>query len=459
MGRLWTRGVDRWRATGSRRTRRALLLVLFVAFVLRVGWVAYAGVQPRFASDPEAYLLQGETLARGEGYVNPLIDIANVTHRARHEPLEAASPASFYPPGYPAFVGAVVWGVWHTPIPDTALVRTVGYLQALLGTITVLFAFEIARKVFGSRTGLIAAGIVALYPNLVMTTATLQLETFFVFLTLATALVLLPIATGEHPSTRRLVVGGAMVGVVALVRPTIGFLIVALLVTLLIARAPARTMLRSVGVVTLVMIAAVAPWTIRNEVRLHAFVPVSTGIGPTVCVSRNVEATGGLDNGIIERHCQPEGHYASPAAFDVAANSYATRRAIDWVVAHPAQELRMWFWRTYLSFNGDSSGFAEIKSTMNPRRAEVVTSAADAASYVMLGFAAVGLAVVVRRRTRGGVFVLATALALAAQPIVLYGDQRYRVPADPFFAILAAAGLAAAISGVSSVRLAQPDAR
>ena len=98
MGRLVAGIGERWRALGSPRARRVLLVVLFFAFVFRVAWVAYAGVQPRFASDPSAYLLQGETLARGEGYVNPLVDIANVTRRAHHEPLEAASPSSFYPP-------------------------------------------------------------------------------------------------------------------------------------------------------------------------------------------------------------------------------------------------------------------------------------------------------------------------------------------------------------------------
>ena len=49
-----------------------------------------------------------------------------------------------------------------------------------------------------------------------------------------------------------------------------------------------------------------------------------------------------------------------------------------------------------------------------------------------------GAVVVIRRRSRAAFFVLLTAIALATQPILLYGDPRYRVPAEPFFAILAA---------------------
>jgi 4-amino-4-deoxy-L-arabinose transferase-like glycosyltransferase len=443
--RTWERVKARWRAMGSPNTRRALLVVLVLAFVLRVGWVAYAGVRPSFVSDPSAYLLQGETIARGQGYSDPIVEIANEARRAHHQPVEPSVPASFYPPGYSVFVGAVVWTVWHTPIPDTDLVRAVAYLQALLGTITVLLAFEIARRAFDARVGLLAAVIVAFYPNLVTTTATLQLETFFVFLTLATFLVLLPIATRTRPTVRRLVVGGALVGVVALVRPTIALVVVALLAARLLARLPWRETLRAVGIVTLAMVVALVPWMIRNEIRLHAFVPISTGIGITLCVSRNDEATGKLDTGIMTRQCQPRGHYSDPAAFQVATNTYATRRAIDWVLAHPQRELRMWFRRTDIAFSHDTSGIGDIQESMSAGMLHLLENSSDVASYIVLALGAIGVVAAIRRRTRGRLFVVMTALALSSVPIILYGDPRYRVPAEPFFAILAAAGVAAVL--------------
>ena len=454
MKRLVAGIAARWRALGSPKARRILLVVLFLAFVFRVAWVAYAGVQPRFASDPSAYLLQGEVLARGEGYVNPLVDIANAERRAHHEPLEPASPASFYPPGYPAFVGSIVWVVWHTPIPDHAVVRTVGVIQAVLGTISVLLAYAIARAAFGTRVALLAAALVAFYPNLIATTATLQLETVFVFLTLMTAYVLLPVATGDHPSVARLVSGGLLTGVVALVRPTVGLVIVALLVTLLVARVPASTLLRSVGVVVLLMVVALVPWTVRNEIRLHAFVPVSTGIGPTLCVSRNSEATGKLSTDLMYRKCQPHRHFASPAALDVATNSYGTRRAVDWVIHHPLSELRMWGTRTRLAFRDDTSGLADMREQMSHFWSDTATFVPNAVSFIVLGLAAVGAVVVIKRRSRAAVFVLLTALFLSTQPIILYGDPRYRVPAEPFFAILAAAG-AYALATTSSTAFAR----
>ena len=420
-----------WRGIGSPRTRRILLLVLLVGGGLRVAWVAHAGVAPHFAGDPEAYLLQGETLARGKGYTNPLIDIENEIRKRDHQQPIARQPSSFYPPGYPVFIAAVAWVVWHSPIADGSVVRAVGYAQAILGVLTILLVFALARRVFGARVALVAAAIVAVYPNLITTTATLQLETVFIALSLATLLVLLPAATG----------------VVALVRPTIALLLFAFLATRWLARRPWRETLVAFATVAVAMVAVVVPWTIRNAVALHAFVPISTGIGPALCMSRNVEATGGLDTGILERRCKPAHVAASTAKADGAANTYATRQAIQWVVHHPVGELRMWFWRTDLAYQRDTSGLEDFGGSMDPRWRGVLAALSDGASYVVLGFAAIGVVMLVVRRRPEGTFLLGSAVAFAAVPVILFGDPRYRVPAEPLFAILAAAGLCAAIDG------------
>jgi hypothetical protein len=82
-----------------------------------------------------------------------------------------------------------------------------------------------------------------------------------------------------------------------------------------------------------------------------------------------------------------------------------------------------------------------MRQQMSAFWSDVVTFVSNAASFVVLGLAAVGAVVVFRQRARAALFVLLTALFLSTQPIILYGDPRYRVPAEPFFAILAAAGL------------------
>src|SRR5207237_10485873 len=125
----------------------------------------------------------------------------------------------------------------------------------------------------------------------------------------------------------------------------------------------------------------------------------------------------------------------------------------EWVIHHPLSELRMWGTRTRLAFRDDTSGLADMREQMTQGWSDIATFVPNAASFVVLGLAAVGAVVVIRRRSRAAFFVLLPALALATQPILLYGDPRYRVPAEPFFAILAAAGLVWATRRGSRPRL------
>jgi len=448
---LRDRALASWRNLGSRGVRATLLVVVVVGGGARVAWVAHAGAPPRFASDPEAYLLQGETIARGEGYANPLVDIENAIRRRHHETPLAAEPASFYPPGYPIFVAAVTWTVWHTPIPDGDLVRTIEYVQALLGALTILFVFLIARRVFDPRVGLLAAAIVAMYPNLIATTATLQFETVFIALLLATVLVLLPAATRPDEGRARLVVSGALIGAIALIHPTITVLIVAFLAVRTTMRRPWRETIRDVAILTVCAVLVIAPWTIRNAVRLHAFVPIATGAGPALCQSRNSEATGAIDLGVLDRQCAPKRVASSFVSQEVAVNRYATSHAIRWVVTHPFAELQMWWRRTDLAYRIDTSGLYAPSLTGNARR--TVTTLSNVVSLAVLALATLGAVVTLaRRRHPAVIFFITATVALAAVPIILFGDPRYRVPAEPLFAVLAAAALGAAIELVKPSR-------
>ena len=69
---------------------------------------------------------------------------------------------------------------------------------------------------------------------------------------------------------------------------------------------------------------------------------------------------------------------------------------------------------------------------------------------MVLALAALGAVVTLaRRRDPAAVFLIVATLAFAAVPIILFGDPRYRVPAEPLFAVLAAAALGTAIDLVT----------
>ena len=436
---------------GERAVRVTLLAVLVVGASVRVAWVAREGAHPRFTSDPGAYLLQGETIARGDGYTNPLSLIANAARAQRGEKPRPVEPTAFYPPGYPSFVAAVTWTVWHTPIPDRQLVHTLEFAQALLGTLTILFVFLLARRLFDARVALLAAAIVAVYPNLIATTATLQFETVFITLLLGTVLVILPAATRDAPGRKRLLASGVLMGAGALIHPTISFLIVAFLAARIALRRPWRETVRDVSILVVCVVLVVLPWTIRNAVRMHAFVPIATAAGPALCQARNAEATGGIDLDALARQCSPQHPSSSLAKEEVEANTYSTRHAIRWVLSHPLKELHMWWRRTDLAYRVDDSGLYAPGLTGTARRN--VTTFANVVSFVVLALAALGAVVALAKRRRPAtVFLIVTTLAFASVPIILFGDPRYRVPAEPMFAVWAAVALGAAVEFVTAIR-------
>src|SRR6266571_4893833 len=77
-----------------RRGRLALAAVLVLAFAVRLAWAFALRIDMRgkFLLDASVYDLLARHLANGKGYVGYL-----------------GRPTAFFPPGYPAILGAAYW--------------------------------------------------------------------------------------------------------------------------------------------------------------------------------------------------------------------------------------------------------------------------------------------------------------------------------------------------------------
>jgi len=131
-------------ATGSRGRAALAVLVAIVALGLGLRLAeAWDGRPPVY--DAQAYATIAAELERGEGFTLG----------------EAATqPASNYSPGLPLLVAGLyeLSGGEHERFARVVL--------ALVGTLAILFAFLIGRRLSGDLAGLVAAGIVAIYPAL-----------------------------------------------------------------------------------------------------------------------------------------------------------------------------------------------------------------------------------------------------------------------------------------------------
>ena len=438
-----------------------MLGVLAVALILRGVWCLYAA-EPPAIGDPVLYYINGSQIATGHGYSNAFAFLERVAQmRASGSSVLPGHdvPSAIGPPGYPAALGALFWLVIHSPLPDNRVAAAVS-LNVALGVATVLMAFELMRRLFDTRVALTAAALLAVYPNLIFHAATLHYETSFIFVTMAALLVLLgrPWPDGRVPP-RRLLAFAVLLGLSVLIRPTAAPIVLVLFVVAVIQGASVRQALAQCAVVVGVVGLMVLPWTIRNIVKLHSPVIISTGYGPALCMSRHPGARG--DNAghgspqqarDMERYCLPSVKGVPLGEQEVKVNNYAMSRAVKFVVEHPFEEVRLWLPRSRYAYRDDHDALEDVALSVPSTTLHTLARVGDWFYFAILGLSAFGLASSARRAAPARLFLVLATVALAVNPIVLYGAPRYKVPATPFLAMMAAVGLVFLARRVSPLR-------
>jgi hypothetical protein len=258
---------------GGRVGLCALAAVLLLGLGLRVG-EAWDGRPPVY--DAQAYAVLAGNLEGGSGFTTG---------------PGATQPSSNYSPGLPLFV-AGLYAVSGGNHPQFARI-----VLALIGTLSVLFAYLIARRLGRiQRTlkkspyrgpnsagaefvpALAGALVVAIYPALLEYQGMLMSEPAAASLLSGGVLAALWAWDGGR---WRWLLPGVLFGALALARPE--YLAIAGLVALAVfvreARGDWRGSLIRAAIFLLGLVVIVAPWTIRNAVALDRFVPISTGGG------------------------------------------------------------------------------------------------------------------------------------------------------------------------------------
>lgn len=424
----------------SPRAQRGVLgAITALALALRLGWARFVNRPPQSLADPARYVGYAEAISRGKGMVE-----------------WTGHPTAYYPPGYPWFAGVVTWLARpFTDQPWTAII----VVQAVIGAVTVLLGARIARELAGPVAGLIAAFVLAVYPNLVYHSGVVLGETLFNALFLGFLASLLPVLrTSERAHPRTLVVSGALLGAAVMVRPiSLAVLPVILLARWWAARDP-REALRSTALITTAVLACVLPWTIRNLVRMDSFVPISTNTGENLCIGNSPDADGAFT---LSDHCDFGSVLESPRD-EVEIDSRKTRYALGRVVAEPArQPWLIWrrFWFTWIR-DGDHDGIVAAQSYntdpwMEPGTRRSLARIADVSYWVVAPAGVAGAVLMARRRRARDLAVIGAMLAVATVPLAFFGDARFKVPAIPLLIVLAAAGAGTLLDGRRSDR--NPD--
>ena len=401
---------------------RWLFGILGLSAVLRFAWLAYAKSEPPvrwdLSGDQYSYWYYGNEIAAGRGYIH------YITHTA----------TAYYPIGYPAILAGIFWLALHTPITND-LMLVAGIFHAVISVATVWLTFVVARRLFGVRAGLVAAAVLAVFPNVIYQVTSLQLETTFMFLSIAALAVIVDHDWASGPPSRnRLIAFGLVLSISALVRPFSVPLLLGLFLAMLAINTGWKRAAAAVAVPLLVLVLVFIPWTIRNAVRLDAFIPSSTNMGDTLCLDRNMDAYGGF-RWAAHDGCVP---YDTP---EVERNRGNTRKAIEFVTHHPGRELLQITRRARFIFAEDHDGVQAAETMgsgafMSSSTRHFFNTTADAYFRVMLFLSIAGLpllALATPRPERRLVITLFATLLIV--PLLLWGNPRFHLPLAPFMAI------------------------
>ena len=403
----------------SRRAPWFILAAAAVGLAARLAFGLLYWVDKPLTHDEREYLALARSVAAGRGFTYP----------PGHETGTAQQFGRA--PGYPLFLAAV-------GVPDQDVASTpvrVKVAQAFVGAAVVWLIGLIAGRALGSRGGIVAAAMAALYPPLVWMCAYVLSETLFSLAALGTALVLdlaMQLARTHRGGGAGTVVAGLLAGTATLVRPVMLFFLPLALLWMLRRRRPALAIAFLVAA-----LAVVLPWTARNYRVYDRFVLVASEGGVTFWTGN---------------------HPLSRGDGDLASNPELKRAELAFRRSRPgltAEQLEPLYYRDALGSIADHPGWwlmllaRKAFYTVVPVGASYTLhswtyfTAAVASYLLLLAYAFAGVTRLWHSPQRPTALLLAAAAVLVAG-LVFFPQERFRIPIlDPAMIVCAAAFAAA----------------
>jgi 4-amino-4-deoxy-L-arabinose transferase-like glycosyltransferase len=356
------------------------------------------------------------------------------------------NPTARWPPAFP-FLLSLVYRAFGSDHANAEL------MNAMLGAATVPLAYYAARRAFDRRTGLLAAGALAVMPGQILYAESILAEPLYTFVLVG----ILAMLVGLPDRRLSAAAIGLAIGVAALTRGE-GLLLLALPPVVWWGAMPRRELLLRTGLAALAAVLAIAPWTVRNAFVVDAFVPVSTNSAQTFWAGHNPTANGGATYARGEIYAELQD--LPPERFEVEQARLLRREALEYMFENPLRELTLIPRKLlYLSI-GDSRAI-QTGATLSERASQgapvtggitpviVPTSnaavllgvVADVAWFGLLALFVLALVVLwplLWRNPLGRAGIALTAISLVLYGFVLYGNFRYRMPLEPVMILLAA---------------------
>jgi 4-amino-4-deoxy-L-arabinose transferase-like glycosyltransferase len=391
-----------------------LALALVIGVIVRLAYVVLFR-HAALAGDEVEFSAEGLDISRGLFFYTRL-------------PYGILHAGAWKAPGYPLWVG-----LWYSIVGvHPTVVRLV---QIPLGATVILLTWVLARRLFGSRVAAIAALVVAVYPLAWQYEELLYPESFATPLALA----LLILAFTRTPTARRAVLFGLVLGVALYFRATSEIFIVPALVAWCLRTSWRRGLVLAV-VAGLTAVVVVAPWTIRNAIVMHGFVPISMESGAAYGTFNPQSATNPFGPWAWQPDPKSDAdlYNKQHPLSDVTLLSRLEHRAISYVEAHPSSLLKAFYWNGITRFWDLRPRSRSLAEVPYEGRSRLVTSLGLDMYDVLLPLSIVGLWLA--RRRRWLVWAILAFGLTASIIFTLDAGTRYRVPLEPLITVFACYG-------------------
>jgi len=256
--------------------------VVALAAAIRLAYVATDG-RAWVGGDGLSYHFEALRLADGLGYTSGWGDVG--------------APIAHHPPAWLTLLGLVSWLGGRSVLAHQLVGVAVG-----LGV--VVLTGLVGRRYFGSRVGVLAAAIAALYPGFWVIEAQVLSEPLGLLLLGVFCLVVANLHGG--PTLRRSVAVGAVCGLLALVRSEQLVLLPLVVAPLLLCarELPLRQRAAWLAAAACACVTIISPWAVYNSSRFATPVILSTNGGETLLAGNCPPATyGGERLGYFDSTC------------------------------------------------------------------------------------------------------------------------------------------------------------
>jgi 4-amino-4-deoxy-L-arabinose transferase-like glycosyltransferase len=402
-----------------------LTLLGFLVRVLNVLWWRPTTDSPgyhgyRLWGDAFYYHWQGNALAHGAWFVDPVRWFLDGSQR----------PSAGHPPLYPTYLA-----FWSALGLDGVTAHRLA--SGVLGTATIVVVALLARRLAGNAAGIVAAAVVALYPQMWINDGMILSETMAIFMT-AVALTA-AYAFWRTPSMRNACLVGLACGATALSRTELVLLfpLVILPLGLLLKELDWGRRIKLVVVAGLMGALVVGPWIVFNLTRFEETTTMTSGTGSALSAASCDEVWYGKLIGYYANCFQ--GPWPDPDLDESQRDLVPREQAIEYTKDHIERLPLVVAARVGRLWNVFKPGQTTMLDWWIEGRGRAASWIGLFAYYALWPFAIYGL--VVMRRRRVPIFpLIAIALIATFGAAITFGVTRYRAPAEVALVLAASIG-------------------